>query len=202
MPVSLSMYQQATWKEETHLICARGRLMQFHARVTHLRIKRDVGEKHIGSHGAVAEAPAWHVATMVCMSCSSRERRPCDKHQQAHQMSRRPCPPHAPHSASRLLHVTLRVRKDPACQTCSSKILYNSNSVAMPCARETGRSWRDNVRVEHRESSKRDVPSHRKVACPLRTRTQARVKRKGYMSVAARVCGQKRRTAFEHLALS
>ena len=65
------------------------------------------------------------------------------------------------------------------------KILYDLNSVAMPCARETGRSWRDNIRVEHWESSKRDVPSHCKVACPLRARTQARVERKGYMSVAA-----------------
>ena len=160
--------------------------------INNLRVEWDVGEKHIGSHGAVAEAPAWHVATMACMSCSSREWRPCNKHQQAHRMSQRPCPPHAPHLASRLLHVTLSVCKDPACQTCSSKILYDSNSVAMPCARETGRSWRNNVRVEHRESSKRDVPSHRKVACPLRTRTQARVKRKGYMSVAARVRGQKK----------
>ena len=58
MPVSLSMYQQATWREETHLICARGRLMQFHARVAHLRVERDVGEKHIGSPGVVAEVPA------------------------------------------------------------------------------------------------------------------------------------------------
>ena len=61
--------------------------MQFHARVAHLRIKQGVGEKHIGSHGAVAEALAWHVAVMVCMSCSSREWRPCNKHQQAHRMS-------------------------------------------------------------------------------------------------------------------
>ena len=32
--------------------------MQFHARVAHLRVERDVGEKHIGSHGVVAEVPA------------------------------------------------------------------------------------------------------------------------------------------------
>ena len=50
--------------------------------------------------------------------------------------------------------------------------------------------------------SKRDVPNHCKVACPLRARTQARMKSKGYMSVAAWVCGQKRRAAFEHLTLS
>ena len=80
MPVSLSMYQQATWREETHLICARGGLVQFHACV------------------------ARHVAAMACMSCSSIEWRPCNKHQQAQRMSQRPCPLHAPHSASRLLH--------------------------------------------------------------------------------------------------
>ena len=45
--------------------------MQFHARVAHLRIERDPREKGIGSRGAVAAAPAWHVAVMACMSCSS-----------------------------------------------------------------------------------------------------------------------------------
>ena len=45
--------------------------MQFHARVAHLRIERDPREKGIGSRGVVAAAPAWHVAVMACMSCSS-----------------------------------------------------------------------------------------------------------------------------------
>ena len=74
MPVSLSMYQQATWREETHLICARGGLMQFHARLAHLLIEWDPREEGIGSRGAVAAAPAWHVAAMACMSCSSINR--------------------------------------------------------------------------------------------------------------------------------
>ena len=107
------------------------------------------------------------------------------KRQQPRQMSQRHTPTHAPH----LAHVTLSVHKDP---TCPSIVHRRSCMVrtAPRCLQESGKEPDDSVRVEHREELKRAHRAHC-MACPVRARTQASIRKGGRVTAAARMCGKK-----------
>ena len=115
-----------------------------------------------------------------------------NKRQQARRMSQRPCP--RTHHIRRTVCCTSHsvCARTWRTRVCSSRILYDSSCATMRARLRRGRSWGDSVCVEHRERWKRGAPSHCKVACPLRARTQARVKRDGYTpTVAARAYDEK-----------